>query len=78
MELSTVHSKDNDQISAKVVYLEESNRELTNFRKYNKQNFIDTGCSCLRTPGSDVSQAIYAITRILPNMNNITKTIKFS
>lgn len=78
MELSTVHSKDNDQVSVKGTFLEESNRELTNFRKYNKQNFIDTGCTPLRSISSDISQATYALTRILPNMNNITKTIKFS
>ena len=30
-----------------------------------KENFVTFGCSPLREPGSDVIQAIYAITKVL-------------
>ena len=77
MELSTVHNKDNDQISVKGVYLNESNEELENFRNNNKQNYIATGASPLRSVSSDVCQAAYALTRVLPNMTSITKKVMF-
>lgn len=78
MELSTVHNKDNDQVSVKGIYLQESNEEVENFRLYNKQNYIDFGASPLRGISSDVAQAAFAMTRILPNMTNITKNIQFN
>lgn len=69
---------DGDQITCKGVYLEESNNELKEFRNNNKQNFIDFGCTPLREISSDVCQSVYALTRVLPDMNNINKSISFS
>ena len=77
MELSTVHSKDNDQVSVRGVFTSEANEELENFRSNSNQNYINFGCSPLRDISSDICQATFALTRILPSMNNITKNIVF-
>ena len=69
---------DGDQITCKGVYTVEANEELKEFRTTNKQNFIDFGCTPLRPVSSDICQSVFSLTRILPNMDNITKTINYS
>ena len=57
---------DGDQCTNKGVYTDEANEELRNFMN-SKENFITFGCSPLRDPGSDVIQAMYALTKVLSN-----------
>ena len=55
---------DGDTVTCKGVYTMEANEELNNFLN-SKQNFIDFGCSPLRTSTADAVQSIYALTKIL-------------
>ena len=44
-----------------------------------KENYITFGCAPLREPGSDVLQAIYALTKILSNTKvTDSKSIQYS
>ena len=57
---------DGDQITCKGVYTTEANEELEQFQN-SKENFLDFGCSPLRTSTGDVIQSIYALTKVLPS-----------
>lgn len=63
---------DGDQITCKGVYTEEANAELREFMK-SKENFISFGCKPTKSPGDDVYQSIYALTKVL-STTNITKS----
>ena len=68
-----------DQITVKGVFTEEANRELEEFRNTNKQDFIDVGCTPLRPICSDVSAAVFAMTRVLSTMKiTPSENIKFA
>lgn len=68
---------DGDTVTCKGVYTIEANEELKSFLN-SKQNFIDFGCSPLRTSTGDALQSIYALTKVL-NDTKITpsKSIQY-
>jgi hypothetical protein len=55
---------DGDTVTCKGVYTNEANDELEQFMN-SKENFINFGCTSLRTTGSDVIQSLYALTKVL-------------
>ena len=70
---------DGDQITVKGIFTEEANMELEEFRNSNKQNYIDVGCTPLRPICSDVSCAVFALTRVLSTMKITNSSdIKFA
>lgn len=67
---------DGDTITTKGVYTEEANEEIENFTN-SIGNFISFGGQPSKTPGTDVIQSLYALTKILSDAS-VTKDIKFA
>ena len=55
---------DGDSICSKGIYTEEANLEAEAFMN-SKANFINFSCKPSKTPGDDVYQSIYALTKVL-------------
>lgn len=67
-----------DTCSIKGVFTDEANAELKEFVS-DKKNFIGFGCNNIRSEKADVVQALYNITKILPqDQDKVTKNISFS
>lgn len=65
-----------DQITTKGVYTQEANEEIENFNN-SIGNFINFGGSPSKIPGSDVSQSLYSLTKVLSD-TTLTKNIEFA
>jgi hypothetical protein len=68
--------KSTDQITTKGVYTEEANEEIENFTN-SIGNFINFGGQPSKVPGSDVAQALFSLTKVLPD-TTLTKNIEFA
>ena len=55
---------DGDTSTSKGVFTEEANAEMEEFMN-SKANFINFSCKPSKTPGDDVYQAIYSLTKVL-------------
>ena len=66
---------DGDTVGVKGVWLQESNKELTDFIK-SKSHYINFSGSNIRTPSNEAIQSLYSMTKILPqDLSKITDPV---
>lgn len=57
---------DGDQVTVKVAYTEEANRELMEYIE-SKRFYVDLGANLVRSFGNESVQTIYNLTLVLPD-----------